>query len=458
MAVVDNSRFNIVLNSDDFKNYLNKAAGNVLRYTGIPAGVMFASFIYTDQNMSGAEFHWYHVLYRILPAMLLVFSGIAAILRRFQNHYSLVWAMSLVLALCGQALSVSIFNDPAPPAYGYAVALIASATLVFYPLYWYFLIIFLSGLIYFLVLLDYSINYPQRAHPLMIMVGATMFFIPFMSTLLWRQRYHLWQHKMLTEKQNDILQKYARQIDKELSLAARVQNSLLPRLPGGDSDLFLDFRYIPAEHLAGDMVHVIPVNTRQTLLFISDVSGHGIASALFSMMLKIESLNKQFDIIPDSGSLLSNLNTTLYPGVEGHFATGAVCMVDSESGIIEIASAGHHPVIIINLKTLEDRKIKAKGIPLGVAPDQKYSSITETITHEEILFLYSDGCFDLHEDIDFDESVFIELLKESCRMASESAILDFLFAKLKIIMGEKSFMDDVSIIIARLKNPVMKDQ
>src|SRR4029079_16622941 len=68
-----------------------------------------------------------------------------------------------------------------------------------------------------------------------------------------------------------------------LKAASKVQETFLhregPRVPGTD----FAWIYRPCDELAGDGLNVIPLGDGKVGLYILDVSGHGVASALLSL-------------------------------------------------------------------------------------------------------------------------------------------------------------------------------
>src|SRR5207248_5052782 len=87
------------------------------------------------------------------------------------------------------------------------------------------------------------------------------------------------------EESNTRLAKANTRMSRDLKAAARIQETFLPRgvprVPGAD----FAWIYRPCDELAGDGLNVIPIGEDQVALYILDVSGHGVASALLSVTL-----------------------------------------------------------------------------------------------------------------------------------------------------------------------------
>jgi len=87
------------------------------------------------------------------------------------------------------------------------------------------------------------------------------------------------------EEANTRLAKANGRMSRDLKAAARIQEMFLPReaprVPGTD----FAWIYRPCDELGGDGLNVIPLGRGHVWLYILDVSGHGVASALHSVTL-----------------------------------------------------------------------------------------------------------------------------------------------------------------------------
>src|SRR5688572_12082049 len=87
------------------------------------------------------------------------------------------------------------------------------------------------------------------------------------------------------EETNARLAKANGRMSRDLKAAAKIQETFLPRhgprVPGAD----FAWIYRPCDELAGDGLNVIALGDGNVGLYILDVSGHGVASALLSVTL-----------------------------------------------------------------------------------------------------------------------------------------------------------------------------
>jgi len=90
---------------------------------------------------------------------------------------------------------------------------------------------------------------------------------------------------------NTLLQKRQSEIQAELSLAARVQDSLAPRNMVWN-DVSIETYFRPAHSIGGDFGVVFPHGNDVLNVVICDVSGHGISSALMANRIYSETLHQ----------------------------------------------------------------------------------------------------------------------------------------------------------------------
>src|SRR6201996_1190472 len=96
-------------------------------------------------------------------------------------------------------------------------------------------------------------------------------------------------------------------LHKELASARQIQLSILPTHLPQIEGLDIAARYIPASSIGGDFYDFIVIDEQHLGILIADVSGHGMAAALISSMLKI-ALSAQVPNAADPAKVLCGLN------------------------------------------------------------------------------------------------------------------------------------------------------
>jgi sigma-B regulation protein RsbU (phosphoserine phosphatase) len=185
-------------------------------------------------------------------------------------------------------------------------------------------------------------------------------------------------------------------INGELTAAADIQNSMLPRIFPRFSarrELALYAKMTPAKEVGGDFYDFFYLDREETHItcVIADVSGKGIPAALFMViaktLLKIHLLS-----CVDPAETLETVNKLLYEdNPQGMFVTVFLCILDLLTGKMTYANSGHNPPLI-SLSGEPYRFMKLeKGVPLGMFEDSRYQSCALDLRAGDKLYLYTDG-------------------------------------------------------------------
>ncbi len=198
-------------------------------------------------------------------------------------------------------------------------------------------------------------------------------------------------------------------IDKELTQAARIQASFLPREnpPFPDRKEFELFAsMVPAKEVGGDFYDYFFVDKDHLALVMADVSGKGIPAAMFMAMAKTQLRQCVFSYKTDVARAMEEANTELSKdNDEMMFVTIWLGVVDLTTGHVDYVNAGHeYPAIS---RAQEGFKIY-EGVhgPFAAAVSgTKYTAGSFELAPEDILFQYTDG---ITEATDADENMFRE--------------------------------------------------
>ncbi|HPM01857.1 MAG TPA: SpoIIE family protein phosphatase [Candidatus Cloacimonadota bacterium] len=196
----------------------------------------------------------------------------------------------------------------------------------------------------------------------------------------------------------DTLKREHEKQNKEIQLAVEVQNYFLPKWMLYDKCIKVSSTYNPSVGLGGDIYDFLPINPHQYIIYIGDVSGHGVQAAL--MMTAVKALIKM--IVDEEKKhlslpgLVSRLNKILAKNVfNNKFLTLLIMLFDFEKKQMTFYNAGHPPFLILNKKTKEIKKASDVGVyPIGWNEALPYSASYENVmplNEDEFFLFYTDG-------------------------------------------------------------------
>ncbi|MBM9499177.1 serine/threonine-protein phosphatase [Leptospira sp. 201903071] len=259
----------------------------------------------------------------------------------------------------------------------------------------------------------------------------------------------LTRHLVETKKHKRNIQRLNRVQTLDLTLARRLQQDTLPDLTRiKRPDLILAAKYFSLEKIGGDFYDVVDLGNDQVGFFISDVSGHGVASALVTMMTKAAFRNHCHDV-KEPDLLLSLVNRSLCGILEKQdlFVTAFYCILDKD-GTLKYASAGHQPALVVRGNYTEIHELKSENtFILGIEPNWKYYSSKHRLKKNDKLILFTDGLIEAKNKMgrDYGESCFEEFLLANARQPA-GAFLDLMMFDLEEFMKGKTPDDDIAIL------------
>lgn len=194
---------------------------------------------------------------------------------------------------------------------------------------------------------------------------------------------------------HDTLASNERNRQSEMGKARHIQQHLLPngiQVPG----LTVAHRFTPADSVAGDYYDFMELPDGTWLLCVSDVTGHGVPAAMEAAMLKAL-VGHAAEHYKKPGRILQFVNRRL-PDVlvPGDFASMFLARWHHNTGVLEYASAGHEPALL--LVGQETRELKATGLLVGIDHDADWETERVKIQGGERLLIVTDGVVESDSD------------------------------------------------------------
>jgi sigma-B regulation protein RsbU (phosphoserine phosphatase) len=203
------------------------------------------------------------------------------------------------------------------------------------------------------------------------------------------------------ETANRQLSEANRRMRASLKAAARIQEALLPPRTMTILGLRLAWSFRPCEDLAGDTLNAFALDDDHVVLYLLDVSGHGVPAALLSVHLSLilSPRDPSSSLVRTGGAsagspvppaeVVGALNRRFAWDTTQRYFTLFYGVLNLSSGEFHYACAGHPgPALVSGASGC--RLLPPSGPPVGVW-DVKYEGHVLPLEPGDRLYLYSDG-------------------------------------------------------------------
>lgn len=252
---------------------------------------------------------------------------------------------------------------------------------------------------------------------------------------------------------NKEILKHNQEMENDILMARKIQNQLIPEKSPSEA---ISFLYNPMEKVCGDFFDFLLFPEEKVIgIFISDVSGHGVAAAFITSMIK-SAISQNRGEQDNPANLLLSLNKSLFNQTGGNFVTAFYGIYRFENHKFIYANAGHNIPYIIQEDKINMLEAHNRSLPLGVMDNQEmlinnksYTNHTVQLAPKSKLILYTDGLTEAvpvqGEPIAF-ETVLLEqaFLNNSSKPAKE--FIHEVYRLLVDFHGSDKFNDDVCLI------------
>jgi sigma-B regulation protein RsbU (phosphoserine phosphatase) len=194
-----------------------------------------------------------------------------------------------------------------------------------------------------------------------------------------------------------------------LKAAQKIQRSFLPIAFPKVKGLAFRAVYRARDLVGGDVYNVFRIDEDTIGVFIADVSGHGIPSAMITIFMKQEVLYHSKQLHPEGGysvtspaELLKRVNKSFIEnniGEGGYFVTAVYCTYSLKRGELKVAVAGHHALPMLKRAKGDTEVLRMEGFPIGWFEDiGDYAERDLLLDKGDALLFYTDGLFELCAD------------------------------------------------------------
>jgi serine phosphatase RsbU (regulator of sigma subunit)/anti-sigma regulatory factor (Ser/Thr protein kinase) len=241
---------------------------------------------------------------------------------------------------------------------------------------------------------------------------------------------------------------------KDLDMASDVQAYLIPEWIHLDRKLQVSSIYEASQKVSGDIFDIIRVSEHRHIVYMGDISGHGVQAALLMTAVK-SVINLLINSMKDNLELyriLNRLNKLLIEELlHKNYLSILISLVDTEENTITYFNAGHPPMIEYNTITKTAKTIQDKGgMPIGwIASVEYLESETNVIPLDPdcTYLMYTDGVFECD---DKDGNLlgldgFINMVNDM-RDCGDVAIIPYSIKFKLLDLGYNCNLDDFSLL------------
>ena len=276
--------------------------------------------------------------------------------------------------------------------------------------------------------------------------------LPDKIELIARIRYHSRAYRNLIERNEAYAQlaESQRQLAGELRRAAQYVESLLP--PPLMGDVTIGWRFVPNASLGGDIFGYHWHDPDHLVVYLLDVSGHGVGSALLAVSAANVITNRSLadtDFL-DPAQVMSRLNDVFQMDrQDGKYFTIFYAVYAKSTRTLQHCNAAHPAALLFadaGLVQFESMNPMVGMLP----PGSPFDGGEAVLAPGARLLIFSDGAFEI---LKADDTMWSweEFLDDLAPQADNPNLMDDLYTRLKDLRGLDVLTDDLSILDIRFR-------
>ena len=242
-------------------------------------------------------------------------------------------------------------------------------------------------------------------------------------------------------------------LQRELDIASRVQLSLLPDVIPISASYGISGMMQPAKEVGGDFYDFFALDGERTGVIVADVSGKGVPSALFMVMVRTV-MQSTVRYLPNPGQVLENVNNFLVQNnAEDLFVTVFYGVLDHSTGRFTYANGGHNPPVLLDSRGARPLELTG-GIVLAMFPGISYAEAHVDLEVGARVVLLTDGVTEAFntETEAFGDDRLLDVVRALPEQDTEADVENIVSA-VHDFTGEASQFDDITCVVLRFNGP-----
>ncbi|MBJ7450075.1 MAG: SpoIIE family protein phosphatase [Parachlamydiales bacterium] len=238
-------------------------------------------------------------------------------------------------------------------------------------------------------------------------------------------------------------------LEDDLKAAAEIQAFLLPHSTSSSiSNVDVGWKFVPSENIGGDIFNIFPLNKSTFVMYMVDVSGHGVPAALIAVAVSQLLQNQRLSnsaLLSTPINVVQELDNNFSFDLLRKYFTMIYVTIDSENGVMKYCNAAHPPGLLIR-KNKELILLTPGGSLVGLNHIVPFQESSVQLQSGDRLILYTDG---LTESMNIKNIQFgHEHLQKFCVECKDQSIDDFLETLMEKLHShhEGKFSDDIAVL------------
>lgn len=252
------------------------------------------------------------------------------------------------------------------------------------------------------------------------------------------------------------------QMEDDLKMASEIQLAMLPQqqpaFPRGvaaaDNAFQFTHRYQPSGTVGGDFFTVNGISDTEAAVFICDVAGHGVRSALVTAMIRAL-VEEMRPFAHDPGQFMTKLNADLH-AILKHAGTPVLTtafylVADCVTGRMRYANAGHPKPLLVRradnrVETLNNASRKSQPA-LALFEKGNYQTSEVMLVPQDLVMLFTDGLYEVpnaHQEL-FTQEMLAAATRNHIALPA-AKMFDELISGIRAYSGTGQFDDDVCVV------------
>src|SRR5262245_54645422 len=251
------------------------------------------------------------------------------------------------------------------------------------------------------------------------------------------------------------------QLEEDLTMAREIQLAMLPQqypafprqAAAADSVFQFTHRYLPTGTVGGDFFTVSALSDHEASVFICDVAGHGVRSALVTAMIRAL-LEELKSLAGDPGKYLTKLNSDLH-AILRHAGTPLLTtafyfVADWKSGVMRYTNAGHPKPLHLRRSAGQAGPLANVGDKpqpaLGLFEQAAYQTSEVKLERNDLIMLFTDGLYEVQGRKElYSQGLLVTDVHRRLQLPA-SELFDEILEEIRQFSVDGKFADDVCLV------------